>query len=85
MAGKSKQAVVDLGNRGVDNPQEQIIHRDIPTQLTDQQRRRLRRRQAIEPRIGHLKSDHRMNRCYLLVTLGDSLNALRSAVGYSLH
>ena len=82
-----KQTVVDLGYRGVeaDNPQVQIIHRGKPTQLTGQQRRWLRRRQAIEPGIGHLKSDHRMNRCYLPGALGDALNALCSAVGYNLR
>ena len=82
-----KQTVVDLGYRGVDadNPQVQIIHRGKPSQLTRQQRRWLRRCQAIEPGIGHLKSDHRMNRCYLPGALGDALNALCSAVGYNLR
>lgn len=82
-----KQAVVDLGYRGVegDNPGIQIIHRGKPSQLTRQQRRWLRRRQAIEPGIGHLKQDHRMNRCYLPGALGDALNALCSAVGYNLR
>ncbi len=82
-----KQAVVDLGFRGVeaDNPGIQIIHRGKPSQLTRQQRRWLKRRQAIEPGIGHLKLDHRMNRCYLPGALGDALNALCSAVGYNLR
>jgi IS5 family transposase len=82
-----KQAVVDLGYRGVDgdNPGIQIIHRGKPSKLTQQQKRWLRRRQAIEPGIGHLKQDHRMNRCYLPGALGDALNALCSAVGYNLR
>jgi len=81
-----KQAAVDLGYRGVekDNPDIQIIHRGKASKLSRQQRRWLRRRQAIEPGIGHLKSDHRMNRCYLPGALGDMLNALCSAVGYNL-
>ncbi len=33
----------------------------------------LRRRQAVEPIIGHLKSDHRMDRCPLKGELGDSV------------
>jgi IS5 family transposase len=82
-----KQAVVDLGFRGVDedNPDIEIIHRGKPSKLTRQQKRWLRRRQAIEPGIGHLKSDHRLNRCYLPGALGDALNALCSAVGYNLR
>lgn len=82
-----KQTVVDLGYRGVDrdNPGIQIVHRGKPSKLTEQQKRWLRRRQAIEPGIGHLKQDHRMNRCYLPGALGDALNALCSAVGYNLR
>ena len=82
-----KQAVVDLGYRGVDadNPSVQIIHRGKPSKLTQEHKRWLRRRQAIEPGIGHLKSDHRMNRCYLPGALGDALNALCCAVGYNLR
>ena len=57
-----KQVVVDLGFRGVDadNPDVQIIHRGRYKTLSPQQRGWLRRRQAVEPAIGHLKSDHRM-------------------------
>jgi len=82
-----KQTVVDLGYRGVDgdNPEIQIIHRGKPSKLTEQHKRWLKRRQAIEPGIGHLKQDHRMNRCYLPGALGDALNALCSAVGYNLR
>ena len=64
--GKSpQQVIVDLGYRGVDqdNPTVEIIHRGKYKSLTKQQRRWLKRRQAVEPAIGHLKSDHRMDRC----------------------
>jgi IS5 family transposase len=65
-AGKSsKQVFADLGYRGVDrdNPNVEIIHRGKYRSLTQQQRRCLRRRPAVEPTIGHLKADHRMDRC----------------------
>jgi len=64
---KPKQAIVDLGYRGVDadNPGVEIIHRGKYKTLTKMQRRWLKRRQAIEPAIGHTKSDHRMDRCWL--------------------
>jgi len=39
--------------------------------LSPQQNGWLRRRQAIEPAIGHLKSDNRLDRCWLQGALGD--------------
>ena len=82
-----KQVVVDLGFRGVDadNPDAQIIHRGKFKSLSPQQRGWLRRRQAIEPAIGHLKSDHRLDRCWLKGALGDALHAISCAAGYNLR
>ena len=47
--------------------------------------RLLKRRQAIEPVLGHLKQDHRMNRNFLKGTLGDTLNALLAGVAFNFH
>jgi IS5 family transposase len=82
-----KEIVVDLGYRGVDldNPDVEIIHRGKYKSLTAQQRRWLKRRQAVEPAIGHLKSDHRMDRCWLQGQLGDALHAVLCATGYNLR
>lgn len=82
-----KQVVVDLGYRGVDedNPGVEIIHRGKYKSLTRQQRRWLKRRQAVEPAIGHLKSDNRMDRCWLPGQLGDALHAVLCAAGYNLR
>lgn len=82
-----RQAVVDLGFRGVDedNPGIEIIHRGKYQSLTAPQRRWLRRRQAIEPMIGHLKSDHRMDRCWLRGEVGDALHAVLCGAGYNLR
>lgn len=81
-----KQAVVDLGFRGVDedNPGIEIIHRGKRKSLTALQWRWLKRRQAIEPTIGHLKADHRMGRCWLRGELGDALHAVLCGTGYNL-
>ena len=59
-----RQVIVDLGYRGVDadNPGVQIIHRGKYKSLSEHERRLLKRRQAIEPLIGHTKADHRMDR-----------------------
>ncbi len=77
-----KQVVVDLGFRGVDaaNPGVQIIHRGRSKSLTDQQRRWLKRRQAVEPAIGHLKHDNGMDRCWLQGATGDA-----RAAGYNIR
>ncbi len=39
----------------------------------------MKRRAAVEPTIGHLKTDYRLERNRLKGTLGDRLNALFSA------
>ena len=82
-----KQVIVDLGYRGADkdNPTVEIVHRGKFKSLTAEQRRWLRRRPAIEPAIGHLKSDHRMDRCHLRGSLGDALHAVLCAAGYNLR
>ncbi len=82
-----KQVVVDLGFRGVDadNPDVEIIHRGKFKSLTNPQRRWLKRRQAVEPAIGHLKLDHRMNRCWLAGAIGDALHTVLCAAGYNLR
>jgi len=82
-----KQVVVDLGYRGVDadNPEVEILHRGRFKSLTNRQRRWLKRRQAIEPTIGHLKADHRMNRCWLAGAMGDALHTVLCAAGYNLR
>ena len=86
-ATKPKQVVVDLGFRGVDadNPGIQIIHRGKFKSLTAQQRRWLKRRQAVEPAIGHLKHDNAMDRCWLHGATGDALHAVLCAAGYNIR
>lgn len=82
-----KQVIVDLGYRGVaaDNPGVQIIHRGKYKSLSDHEKRLLKRRQAIEPLIGHAKTDHRMDRCWLQGAVGDALHALNCAAGYNIR
>ena len=40
---------------------------------------------AVEPVIGHLKADHRMDRCHLKGEIGDRLHAVLCAAGYNLR
>jgi IS5 family transposase len=82
-----KDVYVDLGYRGVDQqkPTVSIKHRGKYKRLSDKERRLLKRRQAIEPIIGHLKSDHRMNRCHLKGANGDAIHAVLCAAGYNIR
>lgn len=84
---KPQTAYVDLGYRGVDadNPDVAIKHRGKFKTLTDKERKLLKRRQAIEPIIGHLKADHRMDRCYLKGQKGDRINAVLCVAGYNVR
>jgi IS5 family transposase len=56
----------------------------IPRNATRTFRRLLKRRSVIEPTIGHMKSDHRLERNFLKGKEGDRINALMAAVGYNL-
>jgi len=82
-----KQVFADLGFRGVDadNPGIEIYHRGKLKSLSKQQRRWLRRRPAIEPAIGHAKSDNRMDRCWLKGAQGDAVHAVLCAAGYNIR
>ncbi len=76
----------DLGYRGHDYRGEcdvQVVNRfrkRKPRTLL----RWWRRRSAVEPVIGHVKSDHYMERNMLGGERGDKLNAMLSAVGFNL-
>src|SRR5690606_36983036 len=54
---------------------------------TDYEKRRLKkahkRRAAIEPVIGHIKTDHRLGRNFYKGIVGDSINILLSAAAFN--
>ncbi len=39
----------------------------------------------MEPAIGHLKADHRMDRCWLKGSEGDALHAVLCAAGFNIR
>ena len=51
----------------------------------DKKRKRCQRRAAIEPIIGHLKSDYRLGRNYLKGIKGDEINLLMAACAWNLN
>ena len=63
-----------------------IIIPDIPNKLrTAYEKQKLRkafkRRAAIEPKIGHLKHDHRLSRNFYKGIKGDDINVMLAAAG----
>ncbi len=51
--------------------------------ITKTIRREMKRRAAVEPVIGHIKAEHRMDRNYLKGRDGDRANAALAAAGYN--
>ncbi|NQU41836.1 IS5 family transposase [bacterium] len=83
----ARQAVGDLGYRG--HGYSGACHIEIVKRRRKGVPRSLRywwkRRSAIEPVIGHVKSESRMNRNRLSGVSGDKLNAILSACGFNLR
>ncbi|MBV4396112.1 hypothetical protein KU392_02430 [Advenella alkanexedens] len=61
-----------------------IAHRCKLKRLAAQKKKQLKRCQAIEPFIRHLKTDHRMKRCHLKEKSGDQLHAVLCDAGYKI-
>ena len=59
-----------------------VVNR-IPKRATRAMKRWYKRRSCIEPTIGNLKTDHRMNRNYLKGEMDDRINATLAAAGYN--
>lgn len=80
-------AYVDRGYRGHDYSGPAQVHVSGAGRkgLSRSERQRRRRRSAVEPKIGHLKSDHRMERCFLAGLRGDAVNAVLAAAGANLR
>lgn len=88
---RALRAIVDRGYRGrkeVDGT-EILVPGKPPADQTKSQRQamrqRFRRRCAIEPTIGHLKTDFRLARNYLRSFIGDTLNLLLAASAWNLR
>jgi IS5 family transposase len=86
IGGGINRIVADKGYRGHNAPEEYKYKIYISGQkrgVTKAIKRDLRRRSAVEPVIGHAKSDHRMDRNYLKGSKGDAINAVLAAAGYN--
>ena len=85
---KAKNVTVDLGYRGHDYDGQAKVN--IANRLTMKNKAKslikwLKRRSAIEPIFGHLKSDNRLERNLLKGKEGDHINAVLAACGLNLR
>lgn len=85
---KAKNVTVDLGYRGHNYEGQAKVN--IANRLTMKNKAKslikwLKRRSAIEPIFGHLKSDNRLERNLLKGKEGDHINAVLAACGFNLR
>ena len=85
LTGKTaKNVFLDRGYRGPKKINETNLHTPKPDKnITLTKRKRHSKRAAIEPVIGHLKSDYRMARNYLKGINGDAINVMLSAAAFN--
>ena len=79
------QAFVDRGYRGHDVNRLTVWIAGAKRGVTAAIQKKLKRRNAIEPIIGHLKSDGRLARNFLKGAAGDAMNALLAGAGHNLR
>ena len=72
-----------IGNTKIATPDYRPLKRDTEYQKRSK-RKKFRRRAAIEPVIGHLKTDFRMEQNYLSGSESSQINAFLAATGWNL-
>jgi len=85
---KFKNAIVDRGYKGQKKVNDITIVSPKPPNAKQPyskatMRKKCRKRAAIEPVIGHVKHDCRMQRNYLKGDIGNDINALLAAAGFN--
>ena len=81
------EAHVDMGYRGHDYAGAVMVHVDKRTRGRTPKAlwRWMKRRAAVEPSIGHLKNEHRLERNRLRGIYGDAINAMLAAAAMNFH
>lgn len=80
-----EQAFVDKGYKGHGITDKQVYISGQKRGMTRTLKKHLKRRSAIEPHIGHMKSEGKLRRNYLKGITGDTLNALLCAIGHNMR
>jgi IS5 family transposase len=78
-----RRAHVDKGYRGHGYNKFRVWISGQVRRTTKAIRREMKRRAAVEPVIGHLKAEHRLERNHLKGRDGDRINAVLAAAGYN--
>jgi IS5 family transposase len=78
-------AIVDRGYKGVAIDGVKIYHPGLRRGITRGLRAMIRRRSAIEPAIGHMKTDGKLDRNWLKGALGDAMHAVLCGAGHNLR
>lgn len=83
----AKHAYCDRGYRGhgYEGETEIRISGQRRNHRTRSERKWMKRRSAVEPVIGHMKHDNRMDRNYLKGKEGDRINAILAGAGYNMR
>ncbi|GHE00870.1 IS5 family transposase [Allgaiera indica] len=82
---KISLAVVDRGYRGHGVETTKVLISGTRKGITPALAKLLKRRSAIEPEIGHMKSDGRLARCPLKGTIGDAIFAVLCGCGHNIR
>ena len=80
-----KTVIVDKGYQGVALNNIQILRSGQRRGVTRRMKQMIKRRSAIEPIIGHMKMDGRLNRNPLKGVLGDALHAVLCGAGHNIR
>jgi len=80
-----ERAYVDRNYRGHDADWARVILSGQKRGITPTIRRERRRRNAIEPVIGHMKEDGHLGSNFLLGAEGDAINLILTAAGHNLR
>ena len=81
---ETRRIHVDKGYRGHTHPHKfRVWISGQVRRVTAAIRREMKRRAAVEPVIGHIKAEHRMDRNHLKGRDGDRINAVLAAAGYN--
>jgi len=81
----TKLVCVDRGYKGHGIETSQVLISGQKRGMTPRLKKKLKRRSAIEPTIGHMKTEGRLDRCTLKGQLGDAMFALLCAAGHNLR
>ena len=80
-----KQVFVDRGYRGHKIDYCEVFISGQRKGMTPALKRKLKRRSAIEPHIGHMKSEGKLRRNTLKGQIGDEINAILCGIGHNLR